>query len=65
MIKAGKTYATRNKNPFTCIAVDDKYAYMYQSKGYTAYVWLIESGHSISLGFDYDLVIDTCFKEVN
>jgi hypothetical protein len=65
MIKVGKTYATRNRDPFTCMAVDDKFAYMYSQKGETAYVWLIESGHSVSLNFDYDLVIDTCFKEVD
>jgi hypothetical protein len=65
MIKVGKTYATRNRDPFTCMAVDDKFAYMQGYEGTTAYVWLVESGHSVSLGYDYDLVIDTCFKEVD
>jgi hypothetical protein len=64
MIKVGKTYATRNEHPFTCIAVDNKFAYMHSCKGGIAYTWLVDSGKSVSLDFNYDLVIDTCFKEV-
>jgi hypothetical protein len=63
MIEVGKSYKTLEGN-FTCIAVDDEFAYMQSEKGLTAYAWYLD-GTARSLPSEYNLFKQTVFVEVD
>jgi hypothetical protein len=61
MIEVGKRYKTL-EGDFTCIAIDDKFAYMQYTKGNTAYVWRLD-GTAYTLPSQYNLLKQTVFVE--
>ena len=56
VIKAGNTYTTYNGGEWHCISTTDKFAYMNQHEGSTAYVWTLEGiAGSLKSDNDYDV----------
>jgi hypothetical protein len=63
MVEVGKVYVTKEGN-YRCIYVEDGFAYMVFDYGQAAYVWDVNTGKSLSLGKNWDLVPKKGFLEV-